>query len=143
MTIKNLIPLLSILCVIACNRTPHVNEADEKFTGTYKKGSDNYRETLHLRDNYLLSSEYVSRMFPGEVFEENGTWKVMKDTLFIERVRHETLKAVEFPANQKYLIRENKLFEIERNYKGELFKSPFYFEKECSDCEHAQDTTRI
>jgi hypothetical protein len=127
---KSIIPIFSILCLISCNRTLHVNEADKKLIGTYKTGSDNFREVLNLEDNYILSSEFSSRIFGDEVFKESGSWEVNKDTLIIERIRHDVLKEAEFPAKQKYLIEVDRLIELKGNYKGELFMTAIYLEKQ-------------
>ena len=127
---KTRIQLFLFLCLISCNRSSHVNESDEKLLGTYKKGADNYYEILNLDDNYLLSSEFSSRIFPGQIFKENGRWKVNNDTLIIERIRHDVLKEAEFPTKQKYLIKDDKLIELSTNFKGELFETAFYFEKQ-------------
>jgi hypothetical protein len=40
------------------------------------------------------------------------------------------LKEAEFPSKQKYLIKGDKLFELSENYKGELFETAFFFEKQ-------------
>jgi hypothetical protein len=127
---KTFIQIISILCLISCNRTSHVNETDEKLIGTYKKGSDNFREVLNLEDNYLLTSESSSRIFGDEIFKENGNWKVNNDTLIIERIRHDVLKESGFPSKQKFLIKGDKFFELSKNYKGELFETAFFFEKQ-------------
>jgi hypothetical protein len=51
--------------------------------------------------------------------------------LLIERTRHEVLKQAGFPAKQKYLIKDDRLFELRKNYKGELLSDDlFYFEKQ-------------
>ena len=103
---------------------------DERLLGTYKRGSDNFREILHLEDSYILTSEFSSIIFGDEVFKEKGNWRVIHDTLLIERTRHEKLERADFPKNQRYLIKEGRLFELRRNYKGQLFEDQSYLEKQ-------------
>lgn len=129
MTLKTFIQLILILCLISCNRTIHVNPADEKLLGTYKRGSDNFREVLNLEDKYVFTSEFSSRIFGDEVFKENGKWRVVNDTLLIDRTRHDVLKKADFPTSQKFIFRDEKLFELRVNYKGELFEDTSYFER--------------
>jgi hypothetical protein len=126
---KTLIQILLFLCLISCNHTLSVTESDKKLLGTYKNGSDNYYEILILEDNYLLYSEFSSRVLAQEIFKENGRWKVKNDTLLIERIRHDVLKEFKFPAKQSFVIKENRLFELRENYKGELLETQIFFEK--------------
>ena len=127
---KSFIQILLVLCLTSCNRTLNVNVVDERLLGTYKRGSDNFREILHLEDSYILTSEFSSIIFGDEVFKEKGNWRVIHDTLLIERTRHEKLERADFPKNQRYLIKEGRLFELRRNYKGQLFEDQSYLEKQ-------------
>jgi hypothetical protein len=125
--ILGLIGLLTIGCSQADNK---INEANKKFIGTFKLQGQEHYEILNVDYNYTLTSEYRSRFFPDGPLKEQGKWMTSGDTLIIERERHKTLKECDFPDKQNFLFRDDRLFELRTNYKGELFESPFYFERQ-------------
>jgi len=128
--IKILIQILGLLIIVSCQTNSKVFESDKKLVGKYKQTSGAHYEIIILGNDYLLTSTFSSRGYQWQVFNEYGSWKTIGDTLLIRRIRNDTLKKDGYPENQTFLIKDKNLFELEYNYKGELFETTYYFEKQ-------------
>jgi hypothetical protein len=122
-----------ILLLISCKNHSLVSESERKLIGKYKLPSHEHFEILKLKDDHKLETIFQTRYFKDGrnyiKFYESGEWATCEDTLILHRDRNVILKRFGYPEKQIFLIRGNKLIELEKNYKGELIEMD-YFEKQ-------------
>jgi hypothetical protein len=130
---QKLIQVFLILFLISCQNHSSLSESEKKLIGKYRQSSATHFEILKLKNDYKLETIYHSRRFKDgkdEIkFYESGEWTTSSDTLILHRDRNEILKKFGYPEKQIFLIRDNKLIELEMNYKEELIEMDCFEKK--------------
>jgi hypothetical protein len=107
------------------------NKEGESIIGKYKQVSGAHYDIIKFNSDKSLTSKSSSRIFSWIEINEYGSWKICGDTLKIHRIRHDSLVKQGYNENQEFIIKGERLYEIEkRKSNKEKFLSSYYFEKQ-------------
>ena len=110
----------------ACITKTERFQSEYDFLGMYEMTTGSSNEVIELLKDNQLQSIFQTRYFTngkGEwiKFYEDGIWTNNRDTLIIERKRNNILNRFGYLDVDSFLIRNDTLIAIERDYMNQIY----------------------